>query len=113
MNKALPLAAAVALLTSGCLYTNIHSPHAYRSAAPLDVKTTPADPVATGQACNQSVLWMFAWGHGGYIDAIKDALNEHPDAILYDVRTDIRIKSYVLGLYAKGCTVVSGKVGRL
>ena len=113
MNKAIPLAAALAFLMAGCLYTNVHSPYGYRSSAPLDVKTTSADPIVTGQACNQSVLWLFAWGHGGYIDSIKDALKDHPDSILYDVRTDIKVKSFVLGLYAKSCTVVSGKVGRL
>jgi hypothetical protein len=111
MNRLFPLAAA--LLLGGCLYTNIHSPRAYRSSAPFDVKTTPNDPVVTGEACNQGVLWMFAWGNGGYAAAIKDALKERPNDILYDVRTDIKVKSFVLGIYFKTCTRVTGKVGRL
>ena len=36
-----------------------------------------------------------------------------PEGILYDVRTDIKVKSYLLGIYFRQCTVVTGKVGRL
>ena len=43
------------LIASDCglLYTDIRLPRAYHSATPSDVKTHPADKIASGEACNQ------------------------------------------------------------
>ncbi len=112
-NLVLPLLAAAGLCGCGILYTNIHSPRAYRSAAPSEVKTTLSDPSVTGEACSQSVLFLVAWGDAGYGAAVANALKDHADAVLYDVKCDIKVRSFVLGLYTKVCTEVSGKTGHL
>jgi hypothetical protein len=98
---------------AGCLYTNIHTPWAYRAATPSDLKTATGDAMVSGKACDRVVLYLVAWGDSGYRAAVADALAGRPDGILYDVKTDIHVNSYVLGLYTHTCTEVSGKVGRL
>ncbi len=97
---------------SGCLYTDVQVPRAYRSASPIDVKARPSDKLVVGESCNHSVLFLVAWGNGGYVGAIRNALvNEPQSAILYDVHVDLKAKAYVFGLYTQTCTVVTGKVG--
>ena len=104
------LAAVVSL--SGCLYADVRWPRAYRSATPSDVKAAAADPVVTGMACNKSLLFLVAWGDAGYAAAVKAALKDQPEGLLYDVRSDMKVNSYLIGLYSKTCTVVTGRVGR-
>jgi len=100
-------------LLSGCgiLYTNVHVPRAYRSATPGDVEASQNDPIVTGKSCTHSLLFLFAWGNGGYAAATKNALKNYPDGILYDVQSDSQLKS-VLGLYTRLYTVVTGKVAK-
>lgn len=112
MRPPLAAAATAALLLSGCLYADVHVPRAYRSATPADVKAAAADPAASGRACNRVVLYLVAWGDAGYAAAVRDALKGAPDAVLYDVKTDVKVNSYVLGLYSRSCTLVTGRVGR-
>ena len=99
---------------SGCglIYTDVRVPRAYRSATPADVLASPDDPVVTGKTCNQSLLFLFAWGKAGYADATRKALTDHPDGILYYVKSDMQALS-VLGLYTRTCTILTGKVGRV
>ena len=113
MRRAIPLILAAAVL-SGCgiLYTNIHSARSYRSATPAEVKASPTDETVSGMGCNQSVLYLVAWGDGGYAAAVKNALGGR-DAILYDVKCDIKVNSVLLGIYTKVCTKVTGKVAKL
>ncbi|MFA5140633.1 MAG: TRL domain-containing protein [Elusimicrobiota bacterium] len=99
------------LLASGCLYTNVHVPRAYRSATPSDVKASSQDAVVSGKACHRSVLFMAAWGDGGYAAATRRALKDHPGAILYDVKADVQATSVLAGIYTRACTVVTGRVG--
>jgi TRL-like protein family len=102
-----------AALLSGCglIYTNVQVPRAYRSASPIDVEAKASDKIVTGKGCNQSVLFLVAWGNGGYVAAVRDALKDEPyGSILYDVKTDLKAKAYLVGLYTKTCTVVTGKV---
>ncbi len=117
MNKTIPrlaLLGAAAAVLGGCLYSNISSPYAYRSASPIDIKNAAdGDPVVQGSACNHSVLWLVAWGHGGYIGATRDALKQHPQGVLYDVKTDIKVQSVLLGVWTRQCTIVTGRLGRL
>ena len=104
------------LLLSGCgiIYTDIEVPRAYRSATPIDVESKPTDKIVIGESCNQSVLFLFAWGKGGYVAATKNALEkEPPGSILYDVQTDMKGEVYAFGIYTKICTVVRGKVASL
>jgi len=95
------------------LYTNIQSPRSYRSASPAEVKSSAGDQTVTGEACNRSLLYLFAWGDGGYIAATEKALSGRPDSILYDVKCDMKVNAYVLGLYARVCTKVTGKAAKL
>lgn len=103
---------AVCAALSGCLYTNVRVPRAYRTATPSDVKADPSDKVATGKACFHSIFFLVAWGDGGYAAAAKEALKENPGLILYDVRADRKAQSYLLGLYSRICTVLTAKAGK-
>jgi len=103
---------AAASTLGGCLYANVRTPRAYRSATPADVKSDPSDPIVAGEACSRVVLYMVAWGDAGYAAATKAALVSAPEGVLYDVRVDQRINSYVLGIYAKTCTIVSARVAK-
>ena len=101
------------MLFSGCglLYTDIHVPRTYRSATPIDVQGKATDKIATGEGCNYSVLFLVAWGNAGYAVAVNRALEgEPPGSILYDVQTDLKANVYIVGLYTRTCTVVTGKV---
>ena len=111
MARHLPFA-LLPLLLSGCLYTDIRVPRAYRSATPADVKAAAEDPMVSGRSCDRTVLYLAAWGDAGYAAAVRDALKDKPDAILYDVKSDVKVNAYVLGLYSQTCTIVSGRVGR-
>lgn len=104
--------AAASLSACGIIYTNIHGPRSYRSASPAEVKAAPDDPAVKGGACNYSVLYLVAWGNGGYAAAVKDALKDHPERILYDVKTDMKVKSILVGLYTKVCTKVTGRAAK-
>lgn len=102
-----------AMLMTGCglLYTNVHVPRAYRSATPVDVASKPSDKIVTGEACNHSVLFLVAWGNGGYATAVKQALDgEPPGSILYDVQSDLKAGIFLFGLYTRSCTMVTGRV---
>jgi hypothetical protein len=100
------------LTLTGCLYADVRWPRAYRSATPSDVKAAAADPVVSGTSCNTALLYLVAWGDAGYAKAVKAALKDQPDALLYDVRSDVKVKSYLFGLYSRSCTVVTGRVAR-
>ncbi len=104
------------LFVSGCgiIYTDVHVPRAYRSATPIDVQANSTDKVVNGESCSRSVLFLVAWGNAGYAEAVRDALKEEASgAILYDVQTDLKAQIYMIGLYTRTCTIVTGKVGHL
>ena len=103
---------ALALSGCGLLYTNIRVPYSYNTATPADVHANKEDPITTGHACNRSVLYLVAWGDAGYATATKRALEAFPNATLYDAQMDVKVNSYLLGLYTKTCTIVTGKVAR-
>ena len=112
MRTALPLLLA-ALAASGCgiLYTDVKVPRAYRSASASEVKAAADDPLVSGTSCQRSLLFLVAWGDSSYATAVRDALKER-QGILYDVRADMKVDSYLIGLYTRVCTVVTGKVAR-
>lgn len=103
---------AVVVSLSGCLYADVRWPRAYRSATPSDVKGAATDPVVSGVSCNKMVLYLVAWGDAGYAAAVKAALKDQEGGLLYDVRSDVKMKSYLFGLYSRSCTVVTGRVAR-
>ena len=102
---------AAAASACGILYTDVKVPRGYRSATPADVKAAPDDPSASGRSCARSLLWLVAWGDTSYDAALKDALKTR-DGIMYDVRSDVTVSAYALGLYTKTCTVLNGKVAK-
>jgi hypothetical protein len=115
MRRILPLLGIAAFSAgfSGCLYTNIHQPFAYRTAVPTDVKSSIAtDPIVMGTSCSYTVLGLVAWGDAGYAEACRKALKGYPDsAILYDVKTDLKVTSVFI-FWARDCTEVTGRVAQ-
>jgi TRL-like protein family len=103
-----------AFLLGGCglLYTNIRVPYSYNAATPSDVHADKEDPTAIGRSCNQTVIYLVAWGNAGYAAAVQKALEPYPKATLYDVKTDVKVESYVIGLYTRTCTIVTGRVSK-
>lgn len=102
---------AGSLSSCGLLYTNIKVPRGYRTASPAEVKSSSDDPLVSGQACNRSAIFLFAWGDASYAKAVKNAIGDK-QGILYDVRADVKVDAYLIGIYAKICTVVTGRLAK-
>ncbi len=87
--------AVVMIAFSGCAYMNVKEP------LDLDLdKTTLGSK--TGEACSQSVLWLFAWGDAGTKAA---ATNGNISVIKH---MDIQVQCYAFGLYSKRTVIVYG-----
>ncbi len=110
-----PFISATFLLASlsGCLYTNTYAPNSYRSATPIDVKAAVSDPIVSGMGCTYSALWLVGWGNAGYALATQRALKNDPQGVLYDVKSDLKVTSYLLGLWTRACTIVTGRAGHV
>src|SRR5437868_4350317 len=111
MRQVLPVVLAAALSSCGILYTDIKVPRGYRSASQSEVKASSDDPVATGMACQRSLLFLVAWGDSSYASSVKSALGGK-DGIMYDVKADLKVDAYLLGLYTKVCTVINGRIAK-
>lgn len=96
------------VLASGCIYTNVTTPLAYRAATLQEAKAEGAAE-AEGIACDQAVLYLVAWGDAGYAAAVADARAKSGASQLADVRADTTFFN-VLGVYQKACTRVTGRV---
>jgi hypothetical protein len=96
-----------AFTANGCIYSNVHTPLSYRSPTPSDVPG-PLGPEVTGEACNHVVLWLVAWGDGGYSAAVQDAKRGSGARMLVDVEADTKLFN-VLGVYQQSCTRVRAK----
>lgn len=110
MRSVYCLAISILLAASGCIFTNVQMPLSYRSPTPSDAPG-PLGPEATGEACNHVVLWLVAWGDGGYSAAVEDAKRSSGAHMLVDVEADTRLFN-ILGLYQKSCTIVHGKTSK-
>ncbi len=95
------------LACTGCIYSNVHTPLSYRSPTPSEVPG-PLGAEVTGEACNHVVLWLVAWGDGGYTRAVEDAKRGSHARMLADVEADTKLFN-VLGVYQESCTRVRGK----
>jgi hypothetical protein len=95
------------LAASGCIYTNVQTPLSYRSPTPSDVPG-PLGAEVDGEACNHVVLWLVAWGDGGYSAALEDAKRNSGAQMLVDVQADTSLFN-ILGVYQQSCTRVRGK----
>ncbi|MHB2026239.1 MAG: hypothetical protein ACYCPQ_06330 [Elusimicrobiota bacterium] len=113
--SALSLSIAAALALSGCglLFTDTREPYSYRPETPMDVQAAADDPVVSGRACEYYLFYLFDWGNRGYSDVIKNALPDRAHHILYDIKFDESINSWLLGLYIRQCTTLKARVGKI
>jgi hypothetical protein len=102
------IAALTALLT-GCLYADVRAPLSYGSATPGDASGNLGQEV-TGSGCNTAILWLIAWGDGGYDAAVRDAKSAVGAPFLVDVKADTTYTNVLLGLYQHQCTKVTARV---
>ena len=94
------------LLFTSCIYANVNTPLSYR-APTLNEVQGPLSELAHGEACNQAILGLVAWGDGGYAAAVEDAKQRAGARMLADVRADTRLFN-LLFIYSKACTRVTG-----
>lgn len=95
LKSGLAVLLLVALLVSGCAYTNIQRPLGTEfNKTELGSKT--------GEASNYSLLWLFAWGDGG----TKAAADNGQLSVIR--HADTRVFLILFGLYSKVTTVVYG-----
>jgi hypothetical protein len=102
----MPKVLLLAIALGGCVYTNVNTPLSYRAPTPNEVPG-PLTQQVQGEACNQAVLGLVAWGDGGYAAAVEDAKRRSGARLLADVRADTSLFN-VLIFYAKACTRVTG-----
>jgi hypothetical protein len=104
---AIALAGATAL--TGCLYTDVRAPLSYGSATPGDAGGNLGDEV-TGSACNTAILWLVAFGDGGYEAAVREAKKASSAPFLVDVKADTTYTNVLFGLYQHQCTAITARV---
>jgi hypothetical protein len=109
MNRSIIGSVAFAALLTGCLYSDVRVPLSYGSATPGDAGGNLGQEV-TGMGCNSALLWLFAWGDGGYEAAVRDAKAASGAAFLVDVKADTTYTNVVLGLYQHECTKVTARI---
>jgi hypothetical protein len=97
---------------TGCIYSDVRAPLSYRSPTPLDVGGN-LGAEAQGEACNTAILWLVAWGDGGYDAAVKDARESSHAAVIADVKADTKYTNVLFGIYQRQCTTITGRVGGL
>jgi hypothetical protein len=86
----------LALLASGCVYTNIQ--------IPLDQNYDRTQlGTKVGQASSQSLLWLFAWGDGGTRAAADNG------GITTIQHADRRFFSLLFGAYTRVTTILYGE----
>ena len=82
-------------LLAGCAYTNVQRPLGTEfNKTELGTKT--------GEASNQSLFWLVAWGNGG----TKAAADNGRITVIR--HADIKVFSVLFGLYAETTTIVYG-----
>ncbi|MBI5549108.1 MAG: hypothetical protein HY901_34925 [Deltaproteobacteria bacterium] len=110
------------------VYQSSEGPLAYESPAGRDARRALPARRVQGRACQSGVqlplgfvfsLWDIeggavaglnaAWGEGGFRAAMASAQAQAPDALLYDVRADLKIVS-VLSVWHRQCVVVTASV---
>ena len=63
-----------------------------------------------GSACNTAILWLVAFGDGGYEAAVRNARGATKAAFLVDVKADTTYTNVLFGAYQHQCTSVTGRV---
>lgn len=78
-----------------CVFTN--------TVIPLDTDVQSTDlGTKVGEASNQSVAWLVAWGDGGMQAAAKEG------GITTMKHADLRVLNVLFGLYTRTTTIVYG-----
>jgi hypothetical protein len=103
---------ALPLALTGCLYSDVHAPLSYRSPTPSDVGGS-LGAETQGSACNTAILWLVAWGDGGYDAAVKDAKANANAVLLADVRADTAYTNVLFGVYQRQCTQITARVANV
>lgn len=96
--------------STGCLYTQVTQPLAYRSNSFGDVQTTAGrgDHAVFGEACAHVILGLIAVGDAGYEAALANAgVPTGADLSAYDVKADAETFGILGFIYARRCTKVS------
>lgn len=109
MNQSILAAAAAIALLTGCLYADVRAPLSYGSATPGDAGGSLGKEV-TGSGCNSAILWLVAWGNGGYDAAVRDAKKATDAPFLVDVKADTTYTNILFGIYQRQCTNVTARV---
>jgi hypothetical protein len=94
---------------SACLYTDVRAPLSYGSATPSDANGALGREVK-GSACNYAILWLVAFGDGGYEAAVADARGSSNAPFLVDVKSDTSYNNVLFGVYQRQCTHVTARV---
>ena len=63
-----------------------------------------------GSACNVGILWLVAFGDGGYEAAVRDARASSNAPFLVDVKADTSYRNVLFGVYQKQCTQITARV---
>ena len=105
--KSRVLLVALAASATGCIYANVSTPLAWRASTAQEAHAENA-PEVTGEACDQAVLGLVAWGDAGYAAAVADAKARSGANLLADVKADTTFFNVLV--YQKACTRVTGRV---
>ncbi len=105
------VSAALALATAltGCLYTDVRVPLSYGSATPGDAGGNVGREVK-GSSCNTAILWLLAFGDGGYDGAVRSAVGATNAPFLVDVKSDTSFTNVLFGVYQRQCTNVTARL---
>jgi TRL-like protein family len=109
MLRSLLAGASLAPLLTGCIFSDVRAPLSYGSATPSDANGSLGREV-TGSACNSAVLWLVAWGDGGYDAAVRDARRANNAPFLVDVKADTAYTNVLFGIYQHQCTTVTARL---
>jgi hypothetical protein len=109
MMRALLSTVALAVALPGCLYADVRAPLSYGSATPSDANGSLGAEVK-GSACNVGILWLVAFGDGGYDAAVRDARGNTNAAFLVDVKSDTTYKNILFGVYQRQCTEITARI---
>jgi hypothetical protein len=93
------------VLGPATIYEDVAAPLEYRADARRGSREV------RGEACQSGIFLpgipaSVAWGDGGYRDAVRQAQAQAPDAVLTDVRADLRVLS-ILTVWRRQCVVVT------
>jgi hypothetical protein len=109
MMRSFATAIALAIALPACLYTDVRAPLSYASATPSDANGN-LGPEVKGSACNVGILWLVAFGDGGYDAAVRDARASTNAPFLVDVKSDTTYKNILFGVYQRQCTEITARV---